>query len=331
MYKLRKLEEKDLEVIAEWCNGPELIFLFDLPFQYINFDIAVQKLESYIDYKGRGVCCAVVLESTDDILGIASITSVNYINQSAEFHVKMGNDERHEVEAFAVKAMLNHIFFNMHLRRIEVMILEDEKVEMHIYQEYGFRYEGRKRRAYYNKGKFFNILCYAILKEEYAGRYSEGITKFGIPDYCMALSESKDEIHRIIEMCDNAFPIPVCNRENSEELIAKFSAAAKFIYAYSNTVMGYVAMYCNDLEGFVAYISLIGVKPEFQNRHIGTALMNACIQIAKSKGMNSIQLEVKKNNVKAIQFYIKHGFNKILEKNKESWIFQKDLMKGIDR
>ena len=70
------------------------------------------------------------------------------------------------------------------------------------------------------------------------------------------------------------------------------------------------------------------MKPEFQNKHIGSRLLEECFKIAKSKGMETIQLEVLKTNSLAIRFYKRHSFSFLYEKGEESYIYQKNLGAG---
>lgn len=69
--------------------------------------------------------------------------------------------------SFAVKEMLNHAFNNLNLQRVELSVLEYNKVAIHLYEKSGFKYEGRKRRARYKNGRFEDLLMYAILKDEF--------------------------------------------------------------------------------------------------------------------------------------------------------------------
>lgn len=82
-----------------------------------------------------------------------------------------------------------------------------------------------------------------------------------------------------------------------------------FIFAYQGNVsIGYCVLYANNSETRNAYISLIAVRPEYQNLHIGKQLIETCLQIAESYGMQTCSLEVRKNNTSAIRFYQRNGF-----------------------
>lgn len=169
MYKLRELERKDLPLINQWRNSPELISLLGAPFRFINLDVDEKWFDNYMMSRSNAIRCALVEDGEDVILGLVSLVSVDYMNQCAEFHIMIGdeNNRGKGMGTFAVNAMLNHAFYNMNLHRVELTVLENNERAKHLYEKVGFVCEGRKRRAKYKNGEFVNMLLYSILREEY--------------------------------------------------------------------------------------------------------------------------------------------------------------------
>ena len=169
MFYLRELERKDLPEINNWRNDPELVSLLGAPFRYINLDVDVKWYESYLANRENAVRCAIIEDGSDDILGLVSLVSINYMNQSAELHIMIGDtkNQGHGIGTYAVNTMLSHAFNNMNLQRVELAVLEDNIRAKHLYEKCGFVYEGRKRKAKYKNGKFADMLMYSILKSEY--------------------------------------------------------------------------------------------------------------------------------------------------------------------
>lgn len=72
---------------------------------------------------------------------------------------------------------------------------------------------------------------------------------------------------------------------------------------------------CGKVLGFIQYKLLyetleiinIAVKKEFQNKKIGTSLLNSVLDLGESH----VLLEVNENNKGAIEFYKKNGFKTI--------------------
>lgn len=168
MYRLRELERKDLPIINGWRNDSDVIDLLGAPFRYINLEVDEKWYESYISNRGNAVRCAITENSNDEILGLISLTDVDYMNQSAVLHIMVGNKENQGrgIGTFAVRAMLNHAFNNMNLQRVELTVIADNERAKHLYEKCGFVYEGRMRKARYKNGKFVDMLIYSALRDE---------------------------------------------------------------------------------------------------------------------------------------------------------------------
>ena len=117
-----------------------------------------------------------------------------------------------------------------------------------------------------------------------------------------------EEKKAAIEACDAAFPNPVSRRPQYETLLGKIHAHGDFVAAYAHGPVGYAALYANDMETRIAYFTLLAVKPGCQGMGIGQALMQAGLDLAKSRGMKAAKLEVKKGNAGAIRLYERLGF-----------------------
>lgn len=167
MYKLRELSRTDIPRINMWRNDPELISYLGAPFRYINPEVDHKWFDGYMANRGNTVRCAIVDEQ-DEILGLVSLTSVDYLNQSAELHIMIGDKENQGkgIGYFAVTTLVQHAFRNMNLRRIELTVLEENKRAQHLYEKCGFVLEGTKRQAVYKNGKFSDMRMYAIIKKE---------------------------------------------------------------------------------------------------------------------------------------------------------------------
>lgn len=180
-YRLRELQKKDLPVINQWRNDPELIAQLGAPYRFINLDVDTTWYDSYMSNRSTTVRCAVVGKDTDEILGLASLVSIDHMNQSAEFHIMVGSSENQGkgIGTFAVREMLHHAFDNLNLQRVELIVLENNDRARHLYEKVGFIQEGVKRNSKFKKGRFVNMVIYSILKSEF---YSRGGGILQIPN-----------------------------------------------------------------------------------------------------------------------------------------------------
>ena len=169
MYKLREIDKKDLRVINKWRNDQELIKYLGAPYRFINIGVDERWFDNYMSSRNNTVRCAVVEENNDEILGLITLTAVDYLNQSAELHIMIGGIQNRNkgIGTFAVREMLKHAFNNLNMHRVELTVLETNARAIHLYEKIGFVHEGTKRDSNYKNGKFVNMRLYSILKEEF--------------------------------------------------------------------------------------------------------------------------------------------------------------------
>ena len=127
----------------------------------------------------------------------------------------------------------------------------------------------------------------------------------------MEVFRTDDEVlkRRAVRAVDPYFPVRLNDRPDPEALLLKMLRFADFIVAADgDEPVGLAAIYANDLETRMAYITMFGVKDEYGRSGIGGKIMDACAELALSRGMDRIRLEVLDSNERAIRFYTKNGF-----------------------
>ena len=180
MYRLREIEDKDMAIINEWRNNSKLISMLAAPYRYINQIVDRNWFEGYMKNRQSQVRCSIVTDESDEIMGMVSLTSIDHLNQSAEFHIMIGdeNNQGKGIGTFAVNEMLKHAFNNLNLQRIELKVLESNTRAQHLYEKCGFVKEGTLRNYVYKNGKFVNMHIYSILKNEYSKQIFGGQSSF---------------------------------------------------------------------------------------------------------------------------------------------------------
>ena len=81
----------------------------------------------------------------------------------------IGNEENHGkgIGTFAIRAMVDHAFYNLNLRRLQLEVLEYNHVAQRLYKKVGFVEEGRKRKAVYKDGQYVDYMIMGLLRNEY--------------------------------------------------------------------------------------------------------------------------------------------------------------------
>ena len=108
----------------------------------------------------------------------------------------------------------------------------------------------------------------------------------------------KNKIKEFIFKIDNMFPVPLSEKININEYCDKILKKGICIVEKDENgdIIGLITGYVNDTENKLAYISTLCILPEYQNRHIGTQLLNKFFEIAKQNKMEKIFLYTHKNN-----------------------------------
>ena len=107
---------------------------------------------------------------------------------------------------------------------------------------------------------------------------------------------------------DKDFSPPLSSKVDLKDYILKIQEKAELITEEQNgLIRGLVILYCNDFETKIAYISLVGVLPEFRGMGIAKICMSQAINVAKEKGMKRIMIH--SNNPVAVKIYNDLGFH----------------------
>lgn len=90
----------------------------------------------------------------------------------------------------------------------------------------------------------------------------------------------------------------------SEEVFSYFAKQGELLVAEEKQVLGYI------LYSFKGTIFSIAVKPEFQNKKIGSLLLSQALKNL-DKRCSRVWLQTRERNEKAIKFFEKFGFRAV--------------------
>lgn len=117
------------------------------------------------------------------------------------------------------------------------------------------------------------------------------------------------QIARLLRACDSGFVPPLSRRVDIDAYAAKLAMHARHAAAWHDGVLvGLVALYCNDPERRIAFITSVSVHPGHTRRGIAGRLLDEALAIARAAGMQAVELEVDAGNDAALALYRKHGF-----------------------
>lgn len=169
MIYLRELKESDLEAINTWRNDHDIVDLLGANFRYINLETDKEWFQGYMRNRNNQVRCSICLRESHEVVGLISLTSIDYLNSNAELHIMIGKKDCQNkgVGTLAVREMIKHGFLNLNLERIYLSVLVSNERAINMYKKVGFKQEGVLRKAVYKGGQYKDLIQMSLLKEEF--------------------------------------------------------------------------------------------------------------------------------------------------------------------
>ena len=119
----------------------------------------------------------------------------------------------------------------------------------------------------------------------------------------------EENIVEHLRACDADFVPPLSTKVDVLKYAHKLvSSAIRFEAWAAGRMVGLVAVYCNDQENGIAYISNVSVLREWTRKGIAKKLIKLCIEHVASLGLMQIRLEVTESNFPAVNLYEQIGF-----------------------
>lgn len=153
----------------EWLNS-ELICQGNSHYKFPKTrEALVDYIRSANQYQ-KDLTLAIILNETSEHIGNVTLQNINWINQSAEFAILIGqlNVWGKGVGKEAAGLLIKHGFNHLNLRRIYLGTYDENIGMQKIAESLGFVEEGRRRQADYKNGRFVDIIEYGLLREEFS-------------------------------------------------------------------------------------------------------------------------------------------------------------------
>ena len=167
MMYLREICREDLNEINKWRNDVNLIANLGANYRYIGKEVDNKWFDNYLNNRSSNVRCAIIYENK--IVGVVYLTSIDYLNGNAEFHIMIGNNEYRGkgIGYFATKEMLKHAFLNLNLNRVELSVLSSNTNAINLYTKVGFKEEGILKEKVFKQGKYVDLKIMAMLRKDF--------------------------------------------------------------------------------------------------------------------------------------------------------------------
>jgi ribosomal protein S18 acetylase RimI-like enzyme len=128
------------------------------------------------------------------------------------------------------------------------------------------------------------------------------------------IENADKKVYNFLKKIDVLFKVPISKKVSFEEYIIKIKKMANsYVMVAENEIIGEIIFYKNDQENYIAYIALVGVLKEYQNKGIANSLLKKCIEDLKNSPMKKVGIHT--DNMIAKKIYEKYGFEEVSEIN----------------
>ena len=165
---LRPLQKEDAGSLFNHANDLDIARYTLLPHPYT--------LKTALDFinitkknreKKKAFEFGIELMETEKIIGMISLMNIDEKNKNAEIGYWLGKKYWGKgIMREAVKLILQFGFKKLKLERIYAKVLHPNVASAKLLEKSGLRYEGRLRRATLRRGRWYDDLCFGILKTE---------------------------------------------------------------------------------------------------------------------------------------------------------------------
>lgn len=192
---LRDFEERDIDFIYRCKNDLQLNSMIVGDFNPITYDGARKWVEGCMgdheNYKFWAVCTN---DEEKRIVGWVSLSHIDKKNKSACHHgIVIGDNEYRDGTAMFETMLLSmdYAFSVLKLHRLYGSCLSEHKVSPFMLLALGFSIEGRQREAVFRNGKYYDVLNFSIIENEYNEMRTQ--RRYDIENLIMKFVETKHE------------------------------------------------------------------------------------------------------------------------------------------
>lgn len=163
---LSPMSIEDCEKFTEWLND------FDTT-DYIGrscFNTTLESENEFLEKNSNGQMKFMIVRLEDDVaIGTISLDFICNINRRATLGIfigdKSGRNKGYGTQA--IRLMLDYGFNYLNLNNIKLDVLEFNQRALACYKKCGFKEYGRRRKANFVNGKYYDIIEMDILSEEF--------------------------------------------------------------------------------------------------------------------------------------------------------------------
>ena len=166
---LSPMNEEDAEIYTIWMNDREITD--NLGSSTMVFSEEAER--GWVEENSGEYQFAIIERESNEIIGNCGIQAVTHTFQRAELGLFIG-DEENRNKGYGKEVLfllLEYCFDTLNLHNVMLKVFSFNERAVHTYSRVGFKEIGRRREAYYAKGRFWDEIYMDILKDEFTREF----------------------------------------------------------------------------------------------------------------------------------------------------------------
>lgn len=163
---LRNLELKDAKPMLDCLKDPKVNLLMNIDGSKMTIFDCEKFIKSSLESNNHKHFA--ITDNYDKWVGTISLKNIDLNSKTAEYAIiTASNVHGTGISYLSTMEILNYGFNVLKLEKVYLNVVKDNERANKFYQKCGFKYEGCFKNHIYIKGKIYDLLWYAILKNEF--------------------------------------------------------------------------------------------------------------------------------------------------------------------
>ena len=158
----------DCQLFTEWESNPDVADYFTIDDDRDYESVVKEYLDC--DRKDKFLQMTLTLKPYEGPIGRLVISNINERNDSlkiARIYIADPDLRNKGYGKEAMKKILEYVFINMHMERVTVTILPQNKIAEYFFDSIGFKDEGVMRSAGKKNGRYYDLQLKSMIRSDY--------------------------------------------------------------------------------------------------------------------------------------------------------------------
>jgi UDP-4-amino-4,6-dideoxy-N-acetyl-beta-L-altrosamine N-acetyltransferase len=164
MYRLRPIEKKDLDLILEWRNHPNIR-------KHMFTTHIISKKEHYAYFEkvwdDSSIAYFICETTNNKPVGVVNFTKIDMVNRNAFWAFYSGNLNQRGVGTWMEFLALNHAFGSLDLLKLNCEVLGSNQKVLNFHHKFGFKIEGVFAKHHKVEKGYADVYRLAIFRNDW--------------------------------------------------------------------------------------------------------------------------------------------------------------------